>query len=37
MIKYLGLPAGNRFLIDDKGFEDVWFDENLLTNDTQQS
>ncbi|WP_332453765.1 hypothetical protein [Chryseobacterium aquaticum] len=37
IIKYLGLPAGNRFLIDDKGFEDVWFDENLLTNDIQQS
>lgn len=37
IIKYFGLPAGNRFLIDDKGYEDVWFDENLLTNDTQQS
>lgn len=30
VIKYLGLPTGNRFLIDDKGYEDVWFDENLL-------
>lgn len=37
IVKYLGLPAGNRFLIDDKGFEDVWFDENLLIYDTQQS
>ncbi|MEJ0001951.1 MAG: hypothetical protein WDN09_02105 [bacterium] len=28
--KYLGLPPGWRFLIDDKGYEDVWFDEKLL-------
>ncbi|EJL74395.1 immunity protein Imm33 domain-containing protein [Chryseobacterium populi] len=30
IIQYLGLPAGNRFLIDSKGYEDVWFDEELL-------
>ena len=28
--KYLGLPPGWRFLIDDTGHEDVWFDEKLL-------
>lgn len=27
--KYLGLPPGYRFQIDDKGYEDVWFDESL--------
>lgn len=37
IIKYLALPPGNRFLIDDKGHEDVWFDENLLIFDTQKS
>lgn len=31
IIKYLGLPPGYRFLIDDKGYEDIWFDEKLLT------
>ncbi len=30
LLKYLGLPAGYRFQIDDKGYEDVWFDEKLL-------
>ncbi|MBU2566273.1 hypothetical protein KKG46_01795 [Patescibacteria group bacterium] len=30
VIKYLGLAPGWRFLIDDKGHEDVWFDEKLL-------
>ncbi len=30
VIKYLGLPVGNRFLIDNKGYEDIWFDEDLL-------
>lgn len=30
VMSYLGLPAGNRFLIDNKGYEVVWFDENLL-------
>ena len=27
---YLSLPPGYRFQIDDAGYEDVWFDENLL-------
>lgn len=30
VIKYLGLPPGYRFLIDNNGYEDVWFDEALL-------
>ncbi|MCA9395272.1 MAG: hypothetical protein KC900_13815 [Candidatus Omnitrophica bacterium] len=30
VIKYLALPPGYRFLIDDKGYEDVWYDEKLL-------
>jgi len=37
LLKYLALPPGNRFLIDDKGYEDVWFDEGLLVYDIQQS
>jgi len=28
--KYLELPPGHRFLIDDNGYEDVWFDASLL-------
>ncbi len=30
VLKYLCLPPGYRFLIDNKGYEDVWFDEKLL-------
>ena len=30
LLKFLGLPVGYRFLYDDSGFVDVWFDENLL-------
>lgn len=30
VIKYLGLPTGFRFLIDDEGYEDIWYDETLL-------
>ncbi|MEI6950840.1 hypothetical protein V9K67_26910, partial [Paraflavisolibacter sp. H34] len=30
VLKYLGLASGYRFLIDDEGYEDVWFDESLL-------
>jgi len=26
VIKYLGLPAGFKFIIDDAGYEDVWFE-----------
>ena len=29
IIKYLGLDVGYRFLIDDNGYEDIWFDEKL--------
>ena len=31
IIKYLGLEPGGRFLFDDNGYEDIWFDESLLT------
>ena len=31
IVKYLVLPPGWCFLFDDKGYEDVWFDESLLT------
>ena len=30
VLKYLGLPAGWRFQIADKVYEDIWFDESLL-------
>jgi len=30
LLKYLGLPPGYRFLIDDAGYEDIWYDETLL-------
>ncbi|WP_460676905.1 immunity protein Imm33 domain-containing protein [Hymenobacter coalescens] len=30
VITYLALPPGFRFIIDDEGFEDVWFDAALL-------
>jgi len=30
LIDYLGLDEGFRFIIDEKGYEDVWFDEKLL-------
>jgi hypothetical protein len=32
IIKYLALEEGFRFLITENGYEDVWFDENLLKN-----
>jgi len=28
--EFLSLPVGYRFLIDDKNFEDVWFDQTLI-------
>jgi len=30
VLKYLGLPPGWRFQIDDKGYEDIWFDASIL-------
>ena len=30
VMKYLGLPPGWRFMIDNKGFEDIWEDLSLL-------
>lgn len=30
VLKYLGLPYGYRFQIDDNGYEDIWFDESIL-------
>lgn len=31
ILKYLGLPAGFRFLVDFRNdYEDVWFDESLV-------
>jgi len=30
VLRYLGLPAGWRFQIDNKGYEDIWFDGSLL-------
>lgn len=32
-IPYLCLPAGWRFRIDADGYEDVWFDEQLLAHE----
>lgn len=29
LLKYLSLDVGFRFIIDKKGYEDVWFDEEL--------
>ena len=31
VLKYLGLPAGWRFQIDDLGYEDIWFDNSILS------
>ena len=30
IIKYLDLPPGYRFLIDEAGYEDIWYDESLM-------
>jgi hypothetical protein len=30
ILKYLGLPAGWRFQIDDGGYEDLWYDSTIL-------
>lgn len=31
LIKYFGLDVGYRFLIDKNGYEDVWYDEEIIT------
>ncbi len=31
VLEYLDLPSGFRFLIDGNNYEDVWFDEKLLS------
>ncbi len=28
--EYLDLPPGYRFLIDENGYEDIWFDDQLI-------
>jgi hypothetical protein len=30
VLAYLSLPPGYRFLIDDAGYEDIWYDDSLL-------
>lgn len=30
VIDYLNLPPGYRFILTDEGYEDVWFDKQLL-------
>jgi hypothetical protein len=30
VLRYLGLPAGWRFQIDENGYEDIWFDKSIL-------
>lgn len=30
VLKFLGLPVGYRFLIDNEGYMDVWYDPSLL-------
>lgn len=30
IFKYLGLPEGWRFQIDENGYEDIWFDPTIL-------
>ena len=29
ILKYLGLPIGYRFQIDDFGYEDIWYDSSV--------
>ncbi|RYE58079.1 MAG: hypothetical protein EOP48_04380 [Sphingobacteriales bacterium] len=33
IMKYLGLPYGYRFQLDEKGYEDIWFDQSILETD----
>ncbi len=37
LIKYLGLPPGYRFLIDNNGHEDIWEDQELLKVSSKQA
>ena len=30
ILKYLDLPIGFRFLIDNNGYEDIWYDKGLI-------
>ncbi len=30
VLKYLQLPPGYRILIDDNGYEDIWFDDSCI-------
>lgn len=30
VLKYLGLPEGWRFQVDDLGYEDIWFEASVL-------
>ncbi len=30
VLEYLELPTGYRFLIDENGYEDIWFDKELF-------
>jgi len=30
IMRYFDLPPGYRFLIDEEGHEDIWFDEGLM-------
>src|SRR5687768_10627874 len=30
VLRYMGLPPGWRFQIDDNGYEDIWFDGSIL-------
>lgn len=31
VLEYLNLPPGYRFLVDNMGYQDVWFDDSLLS------
>ena len=30
ILEYLSLPVGYRFLIDNKGYEDIWYDASMV-------
>lgn len=35
VVDFLDLPPGYRFVIDDNGYKDVWFDAAILTGQAQ--